>query len=326
MQAPQDGVDGVNAVTVNQPLAAAANELAWLKKPTAAAPASPGGLDVAYVQPIRAARNVRGLRRDFDDHRGIASLARITRWQENWEDVAFLTPKTASGHWAKEWDVFITPGSSSTPQVLAQLGSPFIGGGANIYNGTTLILDTGAVPGPGACIIAVQRNSGTYAYDDADIAFQWELALGPPIANVETVVGMFASGASATGLFASTNPIGFGLYTGPGHATHCALYHCDGTGAGAFIDLGANGDNSTRFRLEYQGVNTADDSTARILVYGDGDPTKPLANIGFSIPLSSGTPVYLQPLYRLLSQGGRQINRWGVTDFAAVRNPGDNAY
>ena len=77
--------------------------------------------------------------------------------------------------------------------------------------------------------------------------------LAAPTANAEIVAGLIQTPASATGVFASTNPVGFALYTGPGAATHCQLYTCDGTGAGVFHSLGAAGDASTRFRLEVPG-------------------------------------------------------------------------
>lgn len=321
--------EGDTAASVNQAFTALGNEQAWLKDPRAAAPASPGALDAAYVQPIKKAKNVRLLRRDFTDHRGFDHLARITRWQENWEDVAFLTPKTASGHWAKAWNAFVTLGSSTTAQILAQVGSPFIGGGANVYAGSTLILDTGAVPGPGACILALERQGGIWTTNDSDMVFQWDIGLGAPGGGgVESVVGLFVSASAATGLFASTSPIGFGIYSGPGHATHCALYTCDGISAPVFTDLGAAGDASTRFRIEWQGVNASDDSTARVLVYGDGDLTKPLVNkaVNFVNGTYVSTALYLQPFFRLMSQGGREVARYGVTDFAAARVAGDIAY
>ena len=111
-------------------------------------------------------------------------------------------------------------------------------------------------------------------------------------------------------------------------ATHCQLYSCDGISSPVFTSLGASGDSSTRFRIEYQGVNASDDSNARILIYGDGDLTKPLANkaVSFVNGTFATKTVYLRPFFRLRSGGGASSARFGVTDFAAWRVPGNVAY
>lgn len=327
--APQDIVDGVNAVTVDQPVQAVSNEIAYLKRPTAGIPASPGALDAKYVQPIRAPRNVRGLRRDFDDHRGFNRMARITSWQEDWEDVGFVL-RTAGGSraaWAKGWTTSITTGSG-TPQILTQLGTPYPPGpGSNFYFGTTLIMDTGNVTST-ACLLCVERNGGIWVTDDSDIVFQFDGQIGAPGGAIELVVGLAVDPALATAGFASTSPMGAAVYTGPSAATHSQLYSCDGISSPVFTSLGASGDASTRFRLEYQGANASDDGNARILIYGDGDLTKPLVNkaVSFVNGTFATKSIYLRPFFRIRSGGGSSNARFGVTDFTAARVPGDIAY
>ena len=323
IQAPQDGVDGINAVTVNQGLAALANEAAWEKKPTGATPASPGTLDTAYAQPIKAFRNVRGLRRALFDHRGYM-LPRITQWQENWDDAGFPI-KTTGGpdvYWWKRWLTTIVAGSAS-PQIFTMDGGLWPAGpGTPPYVTGTLVLDTQANPGPSACTMLVEAatKAGCLVTDDTDVVFQADsIEL-----SGETCFGISPGVSGATAAFESTNPEAVCILSGRGGATHIELYTCISGSSPTFTSLGAAGDASSRWRIELVGVNAMDDSNARVLVYGDGDLTKPLANVAIDFaPTNPADRVFWSPFFRYFGNAGRQISRFGTTDFAFARFPGD---
>ena len=321
--------EGATAASVNQAFTALANEQAWLKDPRAATPAAPAGLDPAFVQPTLKAKNVRLQRRDFTDHRGFSNMARITRWHEDWRNVVGnVGPGSAADvAWFNQWLYSITPGSG-TPNVFTMDGGKWPAGpGTPPYVGGTLVLDTGAVPGPSACEMMVQAatQASCLITEDSDIVFQTEIVL----AGGESVWGLLGGTAytDPTGSFPSTTPIAAAIISGRPTATHVELYTCPPGGSPTLTSLGAAGDASTRWRLEVQGTNSADDSNARVIVYGDGDITKPLANVAVDFaPVNPADRMFYRPFFRTRSTSGRQIGRWGATDLAFARWPGDIAY
>jgi hypothetical protein len=313
--------EGATAASVNQATTALANEQAWEKKPTAAAPAVPTGLDAATVQPIKAYRNARGQRRDFVDHRGDADMAHITRWHEYWDSVGMVAKTTGSGAWAGRWNYSINVGN----------GAPLIQRGTWTgiptppnYPGGTLTLDSGDVigAGPGICVVEADPMSGLWLNEDSDIVAQFEVPQNGGTTDAETVWGITTqSQIGSTGLFAASNPIAMGFIVRSGDTT-IHFYYYNGSGSPVIVDTGVA--SATRFRIEYQGTNASDDSTARILLYIDGAVIKNIA-IDFT-PTLPATPTIYYPFVRLLSTGSRRTAAFGAVDFAGPRWPGDVAY
>lgn len=336
--APGPGVDpivtiplsgeGATAASVTQMVKVPADNIAWIQDPRSPTPASPGGLDATYAEPTRWTRNVRLQRRDFIDHRGFANMARITRWQEDWADVGFTT-KTSGGpdaNWFRRWLYSITAGSG-TPQILTQPGTPFPPGpGTPSFNGGTLVLDTQAVPGPAACLMLVEAtpSSGVLATDDTDLAFQTEGQIPSVSSGQEIAFGISPGVSGATGLFGSSSPVAIAVVMNTAHA-HPQLYACaPGASPLALTDLGSGALTVVRWRFDYVGANAADDTVARVIVYGDGTP---LANVAIDLtPSNPANETFWTPFFRTYSGGGRLSGRWGVSDFAAARYAGDIAY
>lgn len=323
LTAPQDGVDGVNAVTVNQPLTALANEQAWEKAPTAAAPTSPGGLDSAYKTMIKVARTSIGQKRDGWDARGFLTMARKTYWQEDWTDKAFTTLSgaiAADTAWAKRWLATQSVGGGTpSPFIKALVGGyPISGPGGPVYVDGTVVLASGNITAGPAGIQVVEAAGGTLVTDDTDMVFQTEVidAPGgsPGLGNVETSWGISPGISGATGFLASTSP-GAVAIIWPAASAHRQLYICQPGGTPhALVDLGAASTTAVRWRIEMQGANTSADGNRRVIVYADGAV---LANVAYDFTTPS-SPICWSPFFRLLSAGDF-FARFGVSDFAAVR-------
>jgi len=328
---PQDLADPVNAASVGQAMQALANEQAWEKRPTGAAPAAPTGLDAAYVQPIKAFRNARGQRRDFVDHRGFANMAKIKRWQEGWDDLGLIQKTGAgSGVWSGRWryGTHVGPGA---PQIYtAFYGLPAGPGSIPPYVGGSLVLETGNVTSTGQAIAVVEANAlaGAWITEDADMALSVDVLslTGGSGSGCEAAFGLLASagdpiltGASTT--FASTSPIGIAIVWRLTD-THWQLYTCLSAGSPTYTDLGIT--TGSRVRLEYQGASASDDGTPRVIVYVDGAPVK---NFGVDLtPANDADRMLYTPFFWQLSTGGPARGRYGLVDFAAARFGGDIAY
>ena len=322
--------EGDTAASVNQAFSALGNEQAWEKVPTGAAPASPGTLDAAYKQPIKAYHNVRGQRRAFVDHRGRLGLDRSTKWQEDWNDKAFalLTgTQAADTAWAKRWlaTQSLGGGSPAAKILTYQRGAGYPSGPA-VYTDGSLILDSGNITAGPPGVQLVESAGGTQFSDDGDIVFQTDFIQGdggtPGSGNVETSYGLADGLSGATGLLASTTPYAASIAWIPGHANwQLYLFNPNVGGSPVLTDLGAASLTMTRVRIEVQGANVSDDSQRRVQVYGDGAI---LANVAYDMTVPSAPP-FLAPFFRLYSAGSF-VSRWGVTDYQAVRYAGDIAY
>jgi hypothetical protein len=290
------------------------------------------GVAGEYLNPIAAWRTALGKTRDFIDHRGFLSMARITRWQEDWTDKAF-TPQTgtiaADTAWAKRWLATQSLGGGSpTAKILPWLGGgPYPSGpGSPVYVDGTLVLDSGNITAGPSGLQLVEAAGGTQFSDNGDVVMQTELVTGvggtPALGNAETAFGLSAGLSGASGLLASTTPYAAAIVWPPSYA-HWQLYTFNPNvgGSPVLTDLGSASLTAVRWRIEIQGANTSDDGQRRVLVYGDGAI---LANVVYDMTVSSAPP-YLAPFFRLYS-GGDFFARFGVTDFAAVRWPGDISY
>lgn len=331
LSAPADG-EADAAASVNQAFTALANEVAYGKRPTAGAPSNPTGLDARFVQPIKAYRNARGKRRDFVDHRGFVNMAKISRWQERWDDVALVTKSSAgNGAWAGKWNYGIHAGGGATPQIYpAFFGVPSGPGVIPPYAAGSVVLDTGNVTSSGIAIACVEANplTGVWITEDADMAMSVDVIgyNGGSGTSNECAVGFLASVGdpvltTTSALFATTAPIGIAIVMRLTD-TNWQLYTCLSAGSPTYTDLGTAA--ISRLRLEYQGANTSDDGAARVLVYKDGNPIK-----NFAVDMTPADPansMLYYPFFWQASTGGRGIGRYGVVDFAAARMGGDIAY
>jgi len=258
-------------------------------------------------------------------------MAKVTRWQERWDDVGLVTKNTGgSGVWAGRWKYGIHVGPGAPQIYPAFFGLPAGPGTPPPYAGGSLVLDTGNVSTSGQAIAVVEANPlcGTWITEDTDMALSVDvLSLSGLFgSSCEGAFGLLASagdpvliGTSTT--FAATAPIGIAIVARLTD-THWQLYTCLSAGSPTYTDLGIT--TGSRVRLEYQGANASDDGSPRVIVYVDGAPVK-----NFGVDLTPPNPVdrmLYYPFFWQLSTGNTGRGRYGVVDFAAARGAGDLAY
>lgn len=262
---PADG-DPTNAATFVQGYKVAVDFIAWLMKPRATLG--------SWTEEITAFRNARLQRRGGYDHMGHRG-GQLHEWDEDWTDTV-LAPKTAvsSGAWGRQWNFQL----GCTPGALA--GGGISTSGPN-FSGPHIVGPRSAIvtlnPFPTAASTAwclIESALGFVPIDDnSSIALQWQGMPGGSSAFV---------GFSSPLITLSTQlPFTYGAALGfrVGDTTWHVMTNTGG-GASVFTDTGISTGTGSRFRLEYVGANTSDDSIARVNAYVDGVRTTVAVTLG----------------------------------------------